>query len=168
MSFTKKQVSEIIDLSPRLIQYYTERGVVHPDVDEGAGRGNVRRYSKANLLQFSIIKELVNYHVAFRKIDITMKALSHSKYLTWEEGEEGEAISVEIEDGWNGMLKEGAFGSEAFIVLTEGGPKIWPFIVSTNNPAELGVLLFTKGFTGDASSLLFINLNTILDNIKVS
>ena len=138
---------------------------MQPDVDEGAGRGNGRRYSKANLLQFSIIKELANYNVAFRKIDMTMKALPHSKSLSWAEEGEG-AIAFDSVGGWDHMLKEGVFDSQAFIVLTEGGPKILAFIVTTNNPGDLGVLVFTKEFTGDASSLLFINLNTILDNIR--
>jgi DNA-binding transcriptional MerR regulator len=59
--FTKKQVAEITGLGSRLVQYYTEEGVVTPEIDRGEGRGRVRRYSKNNLYEFVIIKHLTEY-----------------------------------------------------------------------------------------------------------
>lgn len=59
--FTKKQVEEITGLAPRLVQFYTEEGVVTPEIDRGEGRGRVRRYSKNNLYEFVIIKHLTKY-----------------------------------------------------------------------------------------------------------
>ncbi|MFH1628475.1 MAG: MerR family transcriptional regulator [Pseudomonadota bacterium] len=160
MSFTKKQVSGITGLSPRLVQYYTERRVVYPEVDEGAGRGNVRRYSKGNVLQFSVIKALADYNVSFKTIEVSMKALPIA-FLTWQDG----PAYSDFEGGWEGMLKEGLFGRHCFIVLTQS-PNLPPFIVSTEKPGELGLMLFATKLTGDVSSLLVINLKKILENIR--
>jgi DNA-binding transcriptional MerR regulator len=60
-SYIKKELSEITGLNPRLIQFYTDEGLITPEVDKGAGRGKVRRYSVKNLLEFAIIKELNDY-----------------------------------------------------------------------------------------------------------
>lgn len=63
MSYTKKQVSEISGLSLRLVQFYTEEGLILPEKNTGKGRGNIRQYSKKSLLDFLVIAELENYGV---------------------------------------------------------------------------------------------------------
>jgi len=73
--FSKKQAAEATGLSLRAIQYYTERGVVSPDVDEGAGKGSKRLYSKQNLVELSIIKALSEYQIAFPIVKTVMDLL---------------------------------------------------------------------------------------------
>ena len=63
--FTKKQAHEITGLPLRSIQYYTERGVIVPEVDPGEGKGSKRLYSKKNLVEIGIIKCLSDYQLAF-------------------------------------------------------------------------------------------------------
>lgn len=62
---TKKRVAEITGLKLRAVQYYTERGIVTPDIDPGEGRGNLRRYGPRNLVEFSLIKVLTEYGMGF-------------------------------------------------------------------------------------------------------
>ena len=57
-SFTKKEVASITGLASRLVQFYVEEGIVTPEVSEGKGRGSVRRYSRKNLFEFMVLKEL--------------------------------------------------------------------------------------------------------------
>lgn len=71
--YAKKQVSEFIPY--RLVQYYTERGVVTPETDVGEGRGKMRRYSKKNLVEFGIINELAGYGVSFSNVVKIFKLL---------------------------------------------------------------------------------------------
>ena len=59
--FNKKQVAEIVGIKERQIQYYAEQGIVLPEIDRGEGRGNVRLYSKKNIIEFAIIKELIDW-----------------------------------------------------------------------------------------------------------
>ena len=68
MSFTKKDIVKLTGLPPRLVQFYTESNVIIPDADEGKGRGKVRRYTKANLFAFLIIKELSEMKMSISRI----------------------------------------------------------------------------------------------------
>ena len=61
MSYSKKQIAEISGLTPRLIQFYTEEGLIKPEKGTGTGRGNFRSYSRESLLDFLLIKELSNF-----------------------------------------------------------------------------------------------------------
>ena len=42
----------------RRVQFYTDRGLVTPDIDNPKGRGTNRDYSEANLVEFRIIEHL--------------------------------------------------------------------------------------------------------------
>ncbi|HAR34794.1 MAG TPA: hypothetical protein DCR95_12120 [Desulfobacter sp.] len=66
--FNKKRVAEITGLTERQIQFYTENGIVTPEVDPGMGRGKRRLYSHDNLFQFSIIKELTSFGIPISKL----------------------------------------------------------------------------------------------------
>lgn len=75
MSYTKKQVCEITGLSLRAVQYYTERNLVVPEIDQGEGKGQTRKYSKANLFDFFIIKVLSDYQMSFSVIKNILKLI---------------------------------------------------------------------------------------------
>ncbi len=75
--FTKKEVSAITELNPRQVQFYTEQGVVTPAEDRGEGRGKTRRYSKKNLADFFVIKEMADFGVP---VGIVRSLVSH---LSW-------------------------------------------------------------------------------------
>lgn len=66
--FTKKQIAETAGLTPRQVQFYVEEGIITPDVDSGRGRGNVRKYSRKNLLEFMLVKTLSDYKIGISQI----------------------------------------------------------------------------------------------------
>ena len=68
MSYTRNEIGEVSGLSPRLVQYYTERQVLTPGVDLGEGRGKVRRYSKQNVVEAGIIKHLADYGMTVSRV----------------------------------------------------------------------------------------------------
>ena len=70
--FSKKDVAEITGLSMRPVQYYTERGLVVPEVNLGEGRGSRRLYSKKNLVEIGIIKCLSDYKLSFPVVKSVM------------------------------------------------------------------------------------------------
>ena len=59
--FTKKQVVEITGLTPRQVQFYTEQNVVFSSIAPGEGRGQNRRYSEKDLIDFCIIKQMAKW-----------------------------------------------------------------------------------------------------------
>ena len=66
--FNKKRIAEITKLTQRQVQFYTEQGVVTPEIDAGEGRGKTRLYSDRNLAQFLIIKGLTELGMTISKI----------------------------------------------------------------------------------------------------
>ena len=75
-ALTKKSIAERTGLSLRAVQYYTERGVVIPDINTGEGRGNVRLYGPHDLMEFSIIKVLRDYGIEFSYLKKIMDHIS--------------------------------------------------------------------------------------------
>jgi DNA-binding transcriptional MerR regulator len=73
--YTNKEISQKTGLSPRLIQFYTEEGVVIPEMNAGTGRGRVRRYSEKNLFQFALVEELSWYAVKISTIKSVIEFL---------------------------------------------------------------------------------------------
>ena len=79
--FTKKDIVKISGLSPRLVQFYTEEGLVTPEVDPGKGRGRFRKYSKKNLRAFVLIKYLAKFGVVLEILQVIMSELPLSAAL---------------------------------------------------------------------------------------
>jgi DNA-binding transcriptional MerR regulator len=67
-SLTKSQIVETSRLTLRQVQFYTEEGLVVPEIEKGEGRGKSRRYSWTNLVHFLLIKELVDHGMTLSKI----------------------------------------------------------------------------------------------------
>jgi DNA-binding transcriptional MerR regulator len=78
-SFTKKQVAEAIGISLRTIQFYTDEGLLIPEIANPSGRGTSRKYSRKNLVEFLIIKELAKYGLSLGKIKAIMEKARSSK-----------------------------------------------------------------------------------------
>ena len=73
-SFIKKEVAEILGLKPSLIQFYTDQGVITPEVSAPSGRGTRRRYSKRNLLEILIAKRLVERGLSLNEAKSVLQA----------------------------------------------------------------------------------------------
>jgi len=66
--YSKGKVVELTGLSARRVQFYTEEGLVKPGHDAGEGRGSVRRYSKRNLFEFALIRQLTAYGMTLQTL----------------------------------------------------------------------------------------------------
>jgi DNA-binding transcriptional MerR regulator len=58
MEYTKADIATILKGKKRTIQYWTDIGLVVPDISPSQGKGNARKYSDANLVQFAMIDYL--------------------------------------------------------------------------------------------------------------
>jgi len=66
--FTRKKVAERTGLTERQVLFFTERGVVTPEIDAGEGRGKTRVYSEKNLVMFMIIRSLAELGITISRI----------------------------------------------------------------------------------------------------
>jgi len=72
-SFTKKDIHELTGISIRLVQFYTENGVITPDIDKGEGRGKARRYSRENIFEFALVKCIADHKISIGRIREVLK-----------------------------------------------------------------------------------------------
>jgi len=74
--FTAKDVYRILGVDKnRLFHWINTHRLLEPDIDEGGGRGNRRRFSRNNLLELAIIRELHHYGIDLRMIGLLKKQL---------------------------------------------------------------------------------------------
>jgi DNA-binding transcriptional MerR regulator len=119
-SFTKKQVAEAIGISLRTVQFYTDDGLLIPEIANPSGRGTSRKYSRKNLVEFLIIKELAQYGLSLGKIKAIMEKARSSKVAnkwdpegTWVQNKRArliiyglgsEDMKIRMEDGYRIQL----------------------------------------------------------------
>ncbi len=157
MSFTKKQASEITGLPMRGIQYYTERMLVIPEVDPGEGKGQNRRYSKKNLVEFGVIKELTEYSMAFSQIKRVMHILRFPI-------PDGRLDAPSQQMNMAGIIgKWESLPEEAYVVLYRIRDNFKH--VFTAGMKSVGDILIEQ-YQNKAESILIINLSTIINKVK--
>ena len=82
--YIRKQASKITQIPARTIQYYTDRGLVIPDVAAPTGRGTTRRYSLKNLVELALVKELTRQGFTLNKIEKVMLVATESLDEYWD------------------------------------------------------------------------------------
>ena len=95
--FAAKDVYRILGVDKnRLFHWINTHRLLEPAIDEGGGRGNRRRFSRNNLLELAIIRELHHYGIDLRIVQQIKKIL------------DGEKIDAKREDGkWIQVTEKG-------------------------------------------------------------
>jgi hypothetical protein len=106
--FTKKRVAEITGLTMRAIQYYTERGIVEAEIDQGEGKGATRLYSRKNLVEFGIVKSLSDYKIAFSVIRNVFGLLKMPLFCT-EKPDSVDLQSLRMADDFDVTVDRGIY-----------------------------------------------------------
>lgn len=76
--FSKKEVAELTGLTPRTIHYYTDEGLVIPYVNP-TGKGTTRKYSRLNIFELLLARELAEHNILIRDIKQIMLQLRGGK-----------------------------------------------------------------------------------------
>ena len=66
-TYRRKEVQQITGIPARRIQFYTDNGIIIPEKTH-TGKGIERRYSRKNLLELLIVKELAAHKVELSRI----------------------------------------------------------------------------------------------------
>lgn len=68
MAFNSKTSCNLIGITKRQIGYWDETHLIKPSVQEAGGRGSVRLYSFADLVQLAVVKSLIGQGISLQKI----------------------------------------------------------------------------------------------------
>jgi DNA-binding transcriptional MerR regulator len=83
--YEARHVERILGVSKHKILFWKKSySLVNPDVEQGVGTGNRNIYSKTNLLELAIIKELVSFGIDLNTIKCIKNLIDHEKIVSWE------------------------------------------------------------------------------------
>lgn len=68
MAFNSRTACKLIGITKRQIGYWDETHLTKPSVQEASGRGSVRLYSFADLVQIAVVKSLTDQGISLQKI----------------------------------------------------------------------------------------------------
>jgi len=87
--YSKRDIAKKLGRSHRNITYWTDFGLVIPDVQPSQGRGIARIYSDRNLIEFAMIDIMVKVmKVSLDTIQYIFNNLRAGFYIEWEEQKE--------------------------------------------------------------------------------
>lgn len=73
ISFTKKEVAEVLEISAGTVEFYTDERLLIPEIANPSGRGKTRKYSRKNLLEILLIRQLASYGLSLAIIKSIME-----------------------------------------------------------------------------------------------
>jgi len=68
LAFNSKTACKLIGITKRQIGYWDETHLIKPSVQEAGGRGSIRLYSFADLVQLAVVKSLIDQGISLQKI----------------------------------------------------------------------------------------------------
>lgn len=175
---TRKQISKILDMPERVIHYYTETKIVVPEIDEGHGRGTVRKYSKKNMVELGILKQLAGYGVAFKTVEnifsllrCPIPSVEHEILKQLDDVARKKVenfyslLRITAKDMYNdGIISQWEnFTTDAYLLLYQIDDGIFKHEVSFGIPIEAAL---SKNRMDNSGSVLIINIGRIVALIK--
>jgi DNA-binding transcriptional MerR regulator len=73
MAYNSKTACKLVGISKRQIGYWDETHLIKPSVQEAGGRGTIRLYSFADLVQLAVVKSLIDQGISLQKIRKSIK-----------------------------------------------------------------------------------------------
>ena len=73
--YTKKEIAEILNKRVRTITFWTDSGLVVPEIQPSDGKGVRRRFSERNLIEFAMISIMVDMKLNLKAIKHIFKTL---------------------------------------------------------------------------------------------
>lgn len=79
--FTKKEVAEVLGMKPNTIAFYTNEGLIIPEIANPVGRGTRRKYSKNNLVEILLLRTLTSHGISLGNIEYVINELRRIVFL---------------------------------------------------------------------------------------
>lgn len=108
--YSTSEMAKDCGLTVRQVQFYSNEGVVIPDVEASGSQGIHRRFSERNRFQFRVLKELVDCQIKLVPIRNVMITLDHYT-RDWRQWAGHEMAAVVIYKGKNSLAVKMRIGS---------------------------------------------------------
>lgn len=78
MTYDSKEVSKLLSISLRQLQYWDEKEIVKPSIRAAIGKGTMRLYSNEDLIQLRVVKRLRDFGISLKKIKNSINYLKYA------------------------------------------------------------------------------------------
>lgn len=106
--FSRKQVGERLGTTARTVWFYTEAGIVTPEISNPTGKGTTRLYSAKNVMELAVARKLAECGL---KLELIRDVLRTPRLIR----------SKDQFDPWNPLQDIEAEGDRYFLVLYDPG-----------------------------------------------
>jgi hypothetical protein len=136
--YLKRNIADILEISPRKVQFYTDEFLVIPDVQPPSGKGSPRIYSYRNLVEFAMIVLMSgSFGVPLNLISMILLFLRDGQF------KHGRSGPTKFEDFYTSDLW-GVSKELIFITKTFGLPKmsqypIWLSVLEADEKGKFSV-----------------------------
>lgn len=159
----KKEVAEILGIRPSQVQYYTDMGVVIPDVSAPTGRGTRRVYSERNLIEFEIARRAVANGISIENAAVIISGLRAFDESV-EKSYGGEFAEIHNDTYWN--AESWGEGHSVFLIYEQRQNSVDRIELFYCAITERDEDLFKVEISHNTTSVHVINLTEILENLK--
>jgi len=142
--FLKRDIARVLKKPAGTIEYYTNAGLVVPDLEPSQGRGKPRIYAERNLIEFQMIESMSRMSVSLDRIRHILEVLRQGKWSSdtalvpvgvfnvkqqkWE---------IDFPDFWTsgewGVSKELVFKASSLFAGTRSSALEWFYLLDTGN-----------------------------------
>ena len=119
--YSKRDIAKIINRSHRNITYWTDFGLVVPDIQPSSGRGIARVYSERNLIEFGMLDIMVkDYGISLDSIRYILKILRDGSFEKGFDVSSGLILKMEFKTtDISDFYENGEWGSEKDLLYVE-------------------------------------------------
>jgi len=107
-AFSRKQVGKLLGISDRTIWFYTEEGIVTPEIANPKGKGTTRLYSPKNVMEIAVARKLAEHGL---KLELVRDVLRAPRLLR----------SRDAFDPWNPTQGIETAGGRYFLIISDPG-----------------------------------------------
>ena len=171
-SYIKKEVADCLDIKPSQIQYYTDQGIVTPEIEQVAGKGKRNRYSRRNIMQILIVKKIVEHGIPLSKARAILNSIENwvNKSISLVNNTQDSDSSQKVEHSeaanFARMILENEwdFSTRVFLCVHEVFGNLLKVSFLLNSDPEKSLQIYEK-ISDKTISLIIINISDILQKM---
>jgi DNA-binding transcriptional MerR regulator len=153
---SRKQVAQKLGLTDRTVWFYTEQGLVKPEIHNPKGKGTTRLYSAKNVMELAVIRKLGDHGLKLELIREIMRA-PIGKLLASRDGF----------DPWNPAQDIDSGGRRFFLFVYDAASE-HPAVIQTGLEPGQELKLIDKWSTRcrDFEVCIVLDLTAVRDKVR--
>lgn len=153
--YSRKEVGARLRITDRTVWFYTEQGIVTPEISNPKGKGTTRLYSARNIMEIAVARALADHGL---KLELVREILRMGRPIRSKDGF----------NPWNPEQNVEAQGDRFFLLIYDPTSER-PAVVSTRVKAGENVALTNLFLEGNQFDLcIALDLTAIREKVRAA